>query len=330
LKAPVVVRKFSRMSKQDLKGKVVVMTGASSGLGRAGAIELARRGAVLVLGARREEALEETARLCRAAGARVVVRETDVTDREQVQALADAAVTEAGGLDVWINNAGVTLIGTLEDAPLEEHRRVLETNLFGAWHGAQAAMAVFKKQRRGTLINVGSVLSEIGQPFVPSYSISKFALRGLTEVLRVEVADLRDIHVCALLPYAFDSPHFESGANRLGLRARAVQPTQSPEKVARALVSLVRRPRRQLHVPRYITLGLLAHRLAPRTVEHLLLDVLREWHFERAPQPQGQGDLFQPPKTEAQVHGSRPPKAGRLRFGLWTFRRFFRILRHAS
>jgi NAD(P)-dependent dehydrogenase (short-subunit alcohol dehydrogenase family) len=312
-----------------LRGKVVVMTGASSGLGRAGAVELARCGATLVLAARRGGALEETAAMCRAAGARVVVQETDVTDRAQVQRLADVALAEAGGLDIWINNAGVTLVGTLEGAPLEDHRRVLETNLFGAWHGALAAMPIFKRQRRGTLINVGSVLSEVGQPFVPSYAISKFALRGLTEVLRVEVADQRDIHVCALLPYTFDSPHFESGANRLGRQARAVQPTQPPEKVARALVDLARRPRRQLHVPRYITLGLLVHRLAPRTVERLLLDVLREWHLDQ-PQARTQGALYAPPATDAEVSGSRPPKAGRARFAWWTLRRLTRILLGAT
>jgi NAD(P)-dependent dehydrogenase (short-subunit alcohol dehydrogenase family) len=318
------------MRKRDVRGKVVVITGASSGLGRAGALELARLGATLVLAARRGEALEDTARRCRAAGARVIVQVTDVTDRDQVERLAEVALEQAGGLDVWINNAGVTLIGTLADAPLDEHRRVLETNLFGAWHGAVAAMAVFKRQRHGTLINVGSVLSEIGQPFVPSYSISKFALRGLTEVLRVEVADQKDIHVCALLPYSFDSPHFESGANRLGRPAHAVQPAQAPEKVARALVSLVRRPRRQLHVPRYITLGLFLHRLLPKTVEHLLLDVLREWHFGPGRQPRTQGSLYEAPREGASVRGSRAPKAGRLRFTLWTVRHFFRILRGAS
>jgi NAD(P)-dependent dehydrogenase (short-subunit alcohol dehydrogenase family) len=318
------------MPKRDLRGKVVVVTGASSGLGRAGAVELARRGATLVLAARRRDALEETADLCRAAGARVVARVTDVTDAEQVRRLADAAVEEAGGLDVWINNAGVTLIGTLEDAPLDEHRRVLETNLFGAWHGAMAAMPIFKRQRRGTLINVGSVLSEIGQPFAPSYSISKFALRGLTEVLRVEVADMKDIHVCALLPYTFDTEHFESGANRLGLEARAVQPTQRPEKVARALVALVRRPRRQLYVPRYVALGLIVHRLAPRTVEHLLLDVLREWHIGPRAQPETRGILYEPRQAAGHVHGRRPPRVGRLRFMLWTLRRLVHILRGGS
>lgn len=317
------------MWKRDLRGKVVVVTGASSGLGRAGAVELARCGAILVLGARRADALEETASLCRAAGARVVVQVTDVTDAAQVRRLADVAVAEAGGLDVWINNAGVTLIGTLDDAPLDEHRRVIETNLFGSLHGALAALAVFKKQGHGTLVNVGSLLSEMGQPFAPSYCISKFALRGLTEVLRVQIADMKDVHVCTLLPYTFNSQHFESGANRLGRQARVVQPSQSPEQVARALVALVQRPRRQLHVPRYITFGLLLHRLAPRTVERLLLDVLREWHFG-ADQPETQGGLYTSPTAAAQVHGTRPPKAGRVRFAFWTFRRLLRILHGSS
>jgi len=318
------------MSKADLGGKVVVVTGASSGLGRAAAVELGRQGATVVLAARRAEALEETAVLCRAAGGQAIVQVTDVTDPAQVQRLADAALAPTGSIDVWVNNAGVTLFGSLEEAPLEEHRRVLDTNLFGAWHGVRAVMPVFRRQGHGTLINVGSVLSEVGQPFTPSYSISKFALRGLTEVLRVEVSDNENIHVCALLPYVFDSQHFESGANRFGRRARALQPAQSTEKVARALVALARRPRRQLHVPRYVALGLALHRLMPRLTEHLLLDVLRRWHFDSARQIETQGDLYTPPAHPARVRGARPPQIGRVRFSLWTLRRLFLILRGAA
>jgi NAD(P)-dependent dehydrogenase (short-subunit alcohol dehydrogenase family) len=314
------------MASSDLRGKVVVITGASSGLGREGAVQFAAHGATVVLAARREQALAETAALCSRAGGRALVQVTDVTVREQVQRLAEVAVADAGGLDVWVNNAGITLFATLEDAPLEEHRRVIETNLFGALHGALAVAPIFRRQRRGTLINVGSVLSEIGQPFVPSYTISKFALRGLTEVLRVQFADIPDIHVCSLLPYSINTEHFESGANRMGRPAHPMPPSQSPEAAARALVRLAEHPRRQRRVPRYIALGLLWHRLTPRTVEHLLLDTLRKWHFGAEALPATQGDLYEAPPGQAHVHGSRPPKVARSRFALWALRRLARIL----
>src|SRR5690606_37667297 len=115
-----------------------------------------------------------------------------------VQALAALALEQTGVIDVWVNNAGVTLFGSIEGGPLDEHREVLETNVFGAIHGARAVLPIFRRQRRGVLINVGSILSKIGQPFVPSYVVSKFALRGLTEALRAELADEYDIHVCSL------------------------------------------------------------------------------------------------------------------------------------
>src|SRR5690606_9278974 len=143
---------------------------------------------------------------------------------DDVQALAQRTLTEHGHIDVWVNNAGVTLFGSLEDAPLEEHRRVIDTNLWGAIHGARAVVPVFRRQRRGVLVNVGSVLSKIGQPFVPSYVISKFGLRGLSEALRFELADEPDIHVCSVLPYAMNTQHFQSGANYIGWQPRAMPP----------------------------------------------------------------------------------------------------------
>src|SRR5690606_38778192 len=102
------------------------------------------------------------------------------------------------------------LFALLEEASFEEHRRVIETNLFGAMLAARAVLPVFRAQGSGVMVNVGSVLSQVGQPFVPSYTISKFGLRGLSEVLRVELADEPAIQVCTLLPYAVDTPHFQS------------------------------------------------------------------------------------------------------------------------
>jgi short-subunit dehydrogenase len=305
----------------SLKNKVVVITGASSGIGRAAALAFAKRGSRLVLAARRREALESVASACRALGAEAVVQQTDVQREEEVQALARVALEQTGALDVWVNNAGVTLFGSIEDGPLDEHRQVIETNLFGAIHGARAAIPIFRRQKRGVLINVGSILGKIGQAFVPSYVVSKFGLRGLAEALRAELADEPDIHVCTLLPYAVDTEHFESGANHVGLAAHPLPPTQSPEKVAEALVALAEHPRRELHVPRIAWAGLALHSLFPRAVERILLETLSKWHVA-GPETLKSGNLEQPEKPEGHVHGERKPLVSTAGLLFYAARRF--------
>jgi short-subunit dehydrogenase len=258
---------------------------------------------------------------------------TDVTSEEDVRALCDFALEQAGGIDVWVNNAGVTFFSPLEQGPFEEHRRVIETNLYGAIFGARAVVPIFRRQKRGILINVGSVLSKVGQPFVPSYVISKFALRGMSEALRVELADELDIHVCSVLPYAIDTEHFESGANELGREAHAMPPVQSPEKVAAAIVDLAVRPRREVHLPRYAPLGLALHFMFPRATERLLLEVLGKWHFGDAPEPRTTGNLYTPTRPDGGVHGVREPQLTTFALMLYALRRFpqlqLDVMRHA-
>jgi short-subunit dehydrogenase len=306
----------------SLKNKVVVITGASSGIGRAAAMAFAGQGSHVVLAARRDAALESVARACRAAGGQALVQPTDVRREEDVGALARRALELTGSLDVWVNNAGVTLFGSLESAPLDEHRQVIETNLFGAIHGARAAIPIFRRQRRGVLINVGSILSKIGQPFVPSYVISKFALRGLSEALRAELADELDIHVCTLLPYAVDTEHFESGANHIGRGIHAMPPMQSPEKVARALLALAERPRRELHVPRVAQLGLALHAACPRSTERVLFEALSRWHLGSEPERAKRGNLDRPEKSDGNVHGERQPLVSAFGLAWYGARRF--------
>jgi NAD(P)-dependent dehydrogenase (short-subunit alcohol dehydrogenase family) len=306
---------------------MVVVTGASSGLGREAAVQFAARGAVVALAGRRRDALESTARRCREAGGDALVVPTDVTRERDVHALAEAALARAGRIDVWVNNAGVTLFAPLEEATFAEHRRVIETNLFGAMYGARAVVPVFRRQRRGVMINVGSILSKVGQPFVPSYVISKFALRGMTEALRTELADEPDIHVCSLLPYAMDTPHFEGGANRVGRKAHPLPPIQPPEQVARTLVRMAERPVRERHVPAIAVLGLGLHWLLPRTTERLILDTLRAWHFDGAGEHDGRGNLWAPRRRDPKaVHGTRPPLLATSTLVAWVAGRLVRIL----
>jgi short-subunit dehydrogenase len=303
---------------------VVVITGASSGLGRATAMELAPRGARLALAARRSAALGEVAAACRERGGEAIPVPTDVTREDEVDRLRDTALRSWGRIDVWINNAGVSAFGRLNDVPYEIHRRVIETNLCGAVLCARAVVPVFRRQRRGILINVGSVLSKIGQAFVPSYVISKFGLRGLSEALRAELADDADIHVCTLLPYAIDTPHFQSGANAVGRAAHAMPPVQTPEHVARELVRLIDRPRRERHVPAYTRVGLAFHELFPRLAERLLLHALERFHFG-APQAITDGGLFEPVREPGRIHGSRRPTVSVPAFLAWSVRELVRL-----
>lgn len=272
----------------------------------------------MVLAARRATALEETARSCaEQGGGRAFVVVTDVTSEEQVRALASATLEQFQRIDIWVNNAGVSAFGQLESTPFEPHRRVIETNVYGAMFGARAALPIFRKQGRGILINVGSILSKIGQPYVPSYIISKFALRGLSEALRAEIADQPDIHVCTLLPYAMNTQHFETAANFTGREPHALPPAPAPEEAARALVELAKHPVRERHVPRIAQLGLLLHQLFPRPVERAIHRIVSRWHFGRPERLLPEGNLWQPSRDVPRVAGKRPPRIGLGLLALW-------------
>ena len=313
-----------------IRDSVIVITGASSGLGRAIALDLADRGANLVLAARRAEALEDTARACHSAGARAIAVPTDVTIEAEVDRLAAQAIETYGRIDVWINNAAVTLFAELDHAPFEEHWRVIETNLMGAMLGARAVVPHFRRQHHGVLINVSSVLGEVGHAFVPSYAISKFGVHGLSEALRVGLADEADIHVCTILPYALDTPHFEVAANRIARAPRALPPMQSPEKVAQAVARLIERPRRVKFVPRSLVLGLAFHRVMPRSAERLLRAALERWHISNDRARISQGNLFEPPAELARTHGERPPMIRTPLFVAWCAQKFVRIQLEAA
>ena len=302
-----------------LRGKVVVITGASSGIGRAAALQFASAGCRVALAARRVPALEEAAALCRERGGEAHVIATDVTLESDLQRLRDQALGRWGRIDVWVNNAGTTYFARLDEGDLAAHRRVIDTNLIAAMVAARLVLPVFRRQRAGTLINIGSVLSQIGQTFVPAYVISKFGLRGLSEAVRADVADIPGINVCTVLPYAVDTPHFEDAANATGRCAHAMQPVQEPERVARVIVDVAARPRRQRYVPGYIAAGLVLHWLWPDFVERLLQHALRTFHLV-GQQGVTDGNLYAPAESRGTVHGTRRPVIGRTLFAIWVAR----------
>jgi NADP-dependent 3-hydroxy acid dehydrogenase YdfG len=167
---------------RKLDGAVVVVTGASSGIGRATGLAFAERSARVVLAARRVDALEELAGQCQAASGQALAVPTDMTNEAMVAELVRRAVERFGRIDIWVNNAGVYLLGSLEATPPEAFRRVLETNFFGYVNGARAMLPRFREQGHGVLINNASVYAHVGAPWLTAYVSSKFAVRGFSDL----------------------------------------------------------------------------------------------------------------------------------------------------
>ncbi|WP_224247655.1 SDR family oxidoreductase [Hyalangium gracile] len=279
--------------KRAWKDKVVVITGASSGIGRATALALAKKGAHLVLAARREEPLEDLSLQCEALGVRCLSIPTDVTDASAVRAIASQAVHAFGHIDGWVNNAGVYLVGRLEQTPDDAFRQVMETNFFGTVYGTRAALAQFRHHGRGVLVNVSSVFGSAAGPYVSAYAASKFAVRGFSASVRQEFEGT-GIHVCTILPAAIDTPLWQHSANYTGWRVRPIEPIYSPERVARAIVRVLERPRRELFIGPSRRAFAVLHTLAPAVSEKSMRAMTDKHHFEPQRQPRTQGNLFQP------------------------------------
>jgi NAD(P)-dependent dehydrogenase (short-subunit alcohol dehydrogenase family) len=282
---------------------VVVITGASSGFGRAAALAFAREGASVSLAARGREALEDTAHACRQVGADALVVTADVGDAEAVDQLANRTVERFGRIDVWVNNAGVILYGRFEDCPAEDFERVVRTNVLGQVHGARAALRQFRKQGRGVLINMGSVWGRVSSPQVSAYVASKHAVRAFSECLREELRDEPDIEVATMLPQAADTPIFAHAGNYTGRQVCPIPPLVTAEEVADGILACVRDPKREVTFGRAGRLVGVFHMVAPGLYLKLLPPFFERGTFGAKPRPPSPGNLYNPSEPYAQVDG---------------------------
>jgi short-subunit dehydrogenase len=288
--------------------RVIVITGASSGFGRGAALAMARRGHKLVLAARRKQLLEELADDCRALGAEAIALQTDVGHEDQVQTLSTTARETFGRIDVWINNAGVGVLGRFDEIPPADHIRLLATNLHGTLYGSHCALREFKQKGQGILINVASALGKIPAPYYASYTASKYGIVGLSAVLRQELSEqgLAQIRVCTVMPMAHDTPFFDHTANYTGHQAEPIPPLYEPKNVVDVLVDLLDDPQDEVVVGGVGKAFVLGHNLMPAVVEGMMAHQTHRVQMERAePADITQGALYEPIDAGSTVSAGR-------------------------
>jgi NAD(P)-dependent dehydrogenase (short-subunit alcohol dehydrogenase family) len=296
------------MEDSDLRGRTVVITGASSGFGKGAALAFAEAGADVVIAARRAELLDELADLCRAWSGRAVPVCIDVSDPAGVARLADVAADELGRLDVWINNAGVGALGPFEKVPLADHTQVLATNLLGTLYGSWFAYRHFVSQGHGVLINVASELGFHSVPYYASYTASKHGVVGLGASLRQELEQrkIENVHVCTVMPTAHDTPFFDHVSNYTGHEVTPPAPLHDPQEVVETLVRLARNPKDEEIVGGDGIVKLWMNRLMPGVAEKLGGQVMQKTQIEKPPPaPDSPGAVRAPSEIGTEISAGR-------------------------
>lgn len=294
---------MTRRDRDDLRGAVVVVTGASSGIGRATAVRLAGLGARLVLASRSAASLERAATDCRELGADVLTVVADVLVEQQVGEVCEAAVARFGAVDGWVHTAAVVAYGRFEDVPAATFRRVLDVGVHGSVHCSRVALAQFRAQGHGTLVLTGSLLGEIATPYLSSYVAGKWAVRGLARVLSIETRAEPDVHVCVVSPGGVDTPVYLQAANYAGRVGRPPPPVDSPEKVARAIVQSLHDHRSRRSVGPANLVARAGFTLLPSVFDALVLPLMRAGGLSRQPVEPHDGNVFRPAPDAHRTHG---------------------------
>jgi short-subunit dehydrogenase len=297
---------------KKIEDQVVVITGASSGIGLATARLAASKGARLVLAARSAQALEQIALELRDAGALAIAVPCDVADRAQVEALAEIAADTFGRIDTWVNNAGIGMYGRLDEGVEADSRRLFDINFWGVVNGSLAALPYLRRQG-GALINVGSEVSEAVAPLFGIYNASKHAVKGFTDTLRLELEEIDEGKVAITLiePTAVDTPFPQHARNYLDKEPKLPEPTIEPDQVAKAILDAATSPTRVTRVGMGAKVNTAMAKLAPGLADKMAARIVSQITYDEPPR-HPEGALHHASATTSvvgQTHGTggRPP-----------------------
>ncbi|MEW9585145.1 SDR family oxidoreductase [Paraburkholderia sp. DGU8] len=287
-------------------GKVVVVTGAGAGVGRAAVTEFARHGYDVALLSRDQVRLDRAvADLQATHHVRALGIPTDVADAEAVEAAALRIEEALGPIDVWVNVAMATVFAPVSKLTAQEFERGTRVTYLGQVHGTMSALSRMRTRNRGTIVNVGSALGYRSVPLQSIYCGAKFAIRGFTDALRSEIIhDRLDVHLTMVDLPALNTPQFDWALNKMGKKAQPVAPIYEPEVAARAIFFAATHRRRQVWVGFPTVKAILANRIAPGLIDRYLARVGYEGQLTNEPlEPDAPNNLFEPVSGDYGAHG---------------------------
>lgn len=290
-------------SLKSLDQQVIVITGASSGIGLATAHAAADKGAKLVLAARSEETLEKLVTTINAEGGHALHVVADVSDRAQVENIARTAIEYFGRIDTWINDAGVSVYGRLHEVSEEDNRRVFDINFWGVVNGSLAALPHLLKNG-GALINVGSEVSEAVVPLQGMYTASKHAVKGFTDALRVEIEEIdkAPVSITLIQPTAVNTPFPQHAKNYMENEPKLPTPQIDPFKVAEAILHAATSAERNVKVGLMATVNTAIEKIMPSLADKIVAKQADRQHYDEFPR-NPDGALYRP-SGGGQIHGS--------------------------
>jgi short-subunit dehydrogenase len=292
---------------KNLSEQVVVITGASSGIGLTTAKMAAERGARVVLAARDEEGLRRAVEEIRGQGGEAVYVVADVADPEDVQTISDRAVVDFGGFDTWVNNAGTSIYGRVLEVPTDEAHRLFETNYWGIVNGCRVAVQHLR-QKGGVLINVGSIVSERAVPLQGHYSASKHAVKAFTDVLRMELEEEGvPVAVTLIKPSGINTPFPEHARSYLEVEPTLPAPVYAPEEVAHGILQCAEKPRRDLTIGGGGGMMTAMEHLSPRLGDRYMeATMFKAQKTNRPARPDRPDALYRPMPGSGREHGDYP------------------------